>query len=88
MMPKVGDIVKLNPDFLKIWFKRGRTYLGEEVWKEKFKVIEIKDLEYESGIFFEYKDHKYNLYILPNGELNLLSFTEEFKGIKVFISVN
>lgn len=78
MIPRVGDIVKLNPDFLKIWFKKNK-YFRKEVWRENFRVIEIEDLKDEFRITFKSKYYHYGLFILPNGEFSSLS--NEYKGI-------
>lgn len=89
MVPKVGDVVRLNHDFLKVWFKRKNGYFGEEIWKEKFTVTKVKDLyDDEFLICFESKDFDYSLYILSNGESNLSDYNEEYKGVQVFIQAN
>lgn len=43
MIPKVGDVVRLNHDFLEIWFKRGNTsFEKEEVWNKRFAITGVK----------------------------------------------
>lgn len=84
MIPKAGDIVKLNPDFLRVWFDRGNVYFGEEVLEENLTILRIeKFLEHSIRINFKSKYFKYCLDILPNGEL---SSYKDYKGIQVFIN--
>lgn len=89
MFPKVGDIVKLNPDFLKVWFRRGNRYFEKDIWEERLTVTEVQDLEKHNFlILFESKNYDYYLLILSNGESGLSDPFYEYKGIQVFIPAN
>lgn len=92
MFPKVGDVVRLNPDFLKMWFRRGNKYLKEEVWKERLTITEVKETikDFDFIIRFKSKDKKpYRLYILSNGELSVSTWRKEhYENIQVFIPTN
>lgn len=86
MIPKVGDIVKLNHDFLKVWFKGGNEYFEKEVWEENLTITGIENSIDEIFVKFKSKDYKYGLYISFNGEFPTCS--KEYKGIQVFIPAN
>lgn len=69
MILKVGDTVRLNPDFLEVWFNEGNTsFEKREVCNKKFSVINIEYLENnEFRIYFKYnKERLHNLSILSN----------------------
>lgn len=87
MLLKVGDTVRLNPDFLEIWFNEGNTsFKKKDVCNKKFSVTKIEYLENnEFRIYFKHNKEKlHNLNILSNGEFNK---TNEYKGIQVFIPI-
>lgn len=95
MFPKVGDVVKLNPNFSKL-VNRGKYFKKEDLNK-KFTVTKIEKTKIENllndksifKIYFESKYFKYGLFILSNGELYVSPlFHESYKGMQVFIPAN
>lgn len=86
MFPKVGDVVRLNPNFLKAMINRGSEYFKKEKWEGNLKIIEIQEKQEKFIVIFESKDYRNSLYITSNGELS--TWCEELKGVQVFIPAN
>jgi len=86
MVPKIGDVVSLNPKFLKVWFDGGNGYLQND--DSTYLIMEIATYtfpEIRYKVLFVNKHGRYSLDISTSGEFNISERFPAYKGIQVFI---